>query len=123
MKNQNKTIGIIGARARDTIQDYYLVKNKFLEIYILGDTLVSGGCPTGGDSFAEMIAMEMAMEIIIHRPKWNKYGKRAGFIRNSLIAQDADVLIVCINSENSPGGTEHTIEQYLKLGKNQIYRV
>jgi hypothetical protein len=49
-------IGIVGSRRRDTEQDYKIVLNKFEELYREGDIIISGGCPKGGDRFAEKIA-------------------------------------------------------------------
>lgn len=49
-------IGIIGSRRRNSEDDYIQLEKKFLEIFKNGDEIVSGGCPKGGDHFAEIIA-------------------------------------------------------------------
>jgi hypothetical protein len=114
-------IGIVGSRRRDTLKDYELVKDKFLEIYKYGDTIVSGGCPKGGDRFAEMIASSFNIPIIIHKADWGK-GRGAGFVRNTYIAEDSEVLIACVSADRT-GGTEDTIKKYLKLKKNRLILV
>jgi hypothetical protein len=109
-----KVIGMVGSRTRDTDADYLLARDAFFEIYEEGDTLVSGGCPQGGDRFAERIADVHMVPITIHKPNWNKYGRSAGFNRNGLIARDADVLIAVV-AEDRKGGTEDTIRKFKKL--------
>lgn len=49
-------IGIIGSRRRNTIKDFWDVYNRFKSLYFPGDIIVSGGCPQGGDRFAEIIS-------------------------------------------------------------------
>lgn len=115
-----KTIGIIGSRRRDSKEDLELCRKTFLEIYEEGeDSLVSGGCPKGGDRFCQIFAEEYGIPIKIHYAEWDKYGKAAGFKRNAYIAKDADVLI-CVVAEDRIGGTENTIATATKLGKRII---
>jgi len=106
-------IGIIGTRRRDSEIDYRAIKVAFLNLYEKGDKIVSGGCPKGGDKFAERLAVEYNVTIKIHYAQWKEHGKIAGFIRNTEIAKDADYLIACV-SEDRKGGTEDTIKKFLK---------
>jgi len=109
-----KVIGIVGSRRRGLLIDYTATVSAFKRIYEEGDTIVSGGCPEGGDRFAEMIASRYAVPITIHKPNWEKYGRSAGFNRNGYIARDADVLIAVV-AEDRKGGTEDTIRKFKKL--------
>jgi hypothetical protein len=118
----SKCIGIIGTRRRDTEVDYELVLSEFQNIYENGDRIVSGGCPKGGDNFAECIAKNYQIPIMIHYAQWNKYGPPAGFIRNADIAKDADVLIACVHPDRC-GGTEDTIRKFEKLDKGEVILV
>lgn len=111
-----KTIGIVGSRRRDSIADYKLCEKAFLEIYEKGDTIVSGGCPKGGDRFAEMIADLHDIPIKIHKAEWDKFGKAAGFKRNTYIAEDADIIIAVVAADRT-GGTEDTLKKADKMGK------
>lgn len=111
-----KTIGVIGTRRRNSDKDKQVVVSKFLEVYELGDRICSGLCPEGADSFAVMI-----QDHIIREPEplwfpanWKKYGKSAGFIRNTDIALNSNVLIACV-SEDRTGGTEDTIKKFIKF--------
>jgi hypothetical protein len=117
-----KTIGIVGSRRRNSMQDLLLVRAAVHKIYEPGDRFVSGGCPQGGDHFALILAQTLGATITIHFPDWNQYGKRAGLVRNTLIAQDADVLVACVALDRR-GGTEDTIKKYSKLGKTQLVLV
>ena len=119
-----KTIGIVGSRRRNEQADFTACWNAFLTIYEDGDRIVSGGCPSGGDRFAEIIAAKFGLTVengglIIHEALWKQYGKQAGFIRNTDIARDADVLIAVVAADRR-GGTEDTIRKVMTLRKNVI---
>lgn len=131
MIQTGKIIGIIGSRTRDTSYDYKLVYNEFSKHYKDGDIICSGGCPKGGDRFAEIIMNNLNLsesKRLIHYPKKPPKGSpyfkfvKANFDRNLLIAKDSDVLIACSNLKKD-GGTEHTVKEYLKLGKKELYKV
>jgi hypothetical protein len=115
-------IGIVGTRRRDSSGDYDLVEQAFLQVYKLGDEIVSGGCHSGADRFAEMIARRFDIPITIYYADWIHKGSSAGFQRNSLIARDADILIACASSDRI-GGTEDTIRKFQKAGKTQLVLV
>jgi hypothetical protein len=114
-----KYIGIVGSRRRDAYKDCQLVKDALVKLYEPGDVLVSGGCSRGGDRFAEMFARLYSIPIIIYPAEWKKYGRGAGFIRNTDIAMKADELIACVASDRT-GGTEDTIKKFEKRGKVAI---
>ena len=109
-----KYIGIIGSRRRNRGIDRKAVREKFFEVYEDGDWIVSGGCPEGGDRFAEKIAKDYGIPILIFYPNWKKLGKAAGIIRNTDIAKESDVLVACI-AKDRLGGTEDTIKKYMRL--------
>lgn len=108
-------IGIVGSRRRNTITDKLLVEAALINVLTSTSkecSLVSGGCPQGGDRFAEELAEEKDLSIKIHRAEWNKRGRGAGYYRNTFIANDADVLIACVAPDRL-GGTEDTIRKFL----------
>ena len=113
-------IGIIGSRRRNTFFDFIAVKRTFLkflkdqEIPITSVTIVSGGCPQGGDHFAEQIAKDFNIPTIIFKAEWDKYGKSAGFRRNGIIAANSNILIACRAADHT-GGTEDTITKFLNI--------
>lgn len=124
-------VGIVGSRRRDTEQDKNLVSKALLDVI---DThpdqliiLVSGGCPLGADRFAEELAEELSLKIIIHRPDKSqlpihpkKYDfAKINFARNTLIAIDSDILIACVASDRK-GGTEDTIKKFKHYNKQEL---
>ena len=119
-KKKPRTIGIVGSRRRAESEDYRACIAAFEGIYHPGDRIVSGGCPKGGDRFAERIALDRGLTITIHYPDWKKLGKVAGFERNTDIAEDCDILIA-LTADDRTGGTEDTIKKVLRLGKKVIY--
>ena len=109
-------VGIIGTRRRDTGKAYAKVEKAFneLPISVRKDCwIVSGGCPKGGDRFAEIIAKKYGLPILIIYPDWDKYGKIAGLKRNTPVAEMSDFIIACV-AKDRKGGTEDTIKKFIK---------
>ena len=67
-----KKIGIIGSRRRNTESDSKRVVEALFDVYEDGDWIVSGGCPKGGDRFAEMFAKSIGCPILIFYPNWDR---------------------------------------------------
>lgn len=84
-------LGVIGSR---NFYDYNIVKIKLDRIHLKHPItcIVSGGAK-GADSFGERWATENNINKDIYLPDWNKYGKRAGFIRNETIIVNSDAVI------------------------------
>lgn len=132
-----KIIGIVGSRRRDSSEDYRAVSKVFIDNFLFENnfSIVSGGCPKGGDRFAEALAEVFELKLIsplspyppegrvikIYYAHWARYGKRAGFERNTSIARDATDLIACVASDRM-GGTEDTIRKFEQFhpGKKAI---
>jgi len=115
-----KKIIIIGTRRRNTHSDFVKVELTFLKIYNKGDMIVSGGCPKGGDRFAEILIKKYNTPKKIFRAKWRRHGrydKYAGFKRNTLVARFGDEVIACVASDRT-GGTEDTIKKFKKFHPN-----
>jgi len=121
-----KKIGIIGTRKRNIRTDYQIVHDAFFEIYEDGDWIVSGHCPKGGDAFAEKIAFDYGIPILLFPPK--KRIREEFFARNTLIAQNSDFIIACLvrPSESiddvlsrDSGGSEDTLKKFVKLNTKE----
>lgn len=108
-------VAIVGSR---TFNDY----NKLQEFIngvcerenIVIDTIVSGGA-IGADRLGERYANEHGIPTVVFLAEWNKYGKRAGIIRNVQIIENCDVCFAFWDGESH--GTKHDIELCEKMKK------
>jgi hypothetical protein len=113
-------IGIIGSRRRDEAEDFYTVERAFWDVYEDGCWIVSGGCPKGGDAFAKRIHQMRRIPYLEFPPNWEKHGKAAGFVRNTDIADNSDILIACVAPDRK-GGTEDTIKKFVaRCGEEKL---
>lgn len=108
-------VGIVGSRRRNTLADRQMIldlvrdlKEKFGESLVL----VSGGCKTGADHYAEEAAVLHGVPIVLH-PVKGKFDTRwqfaqAAFARNEDIVKDSDVVFAQVASDRK-GGTENTL--------------
>ncbi len=119
-------LGIVGSRRRNSVADRGIVFNmvsSYYNDYRNELVLISGGCAEGADSFAEEVAEEFQIPIVIHHPKLPPPGSqrfeftKAYYERNELIAKDCDSLLALV-AEDRKGGTENTIKFANKFGKN-----
>lgn len=68
-------------------------------------TVVHGKCRKGADDIADDFARQLGWNIEAHPADWERYGKRAGFVRNAeMVAAGADVCLAFIHN-NSKGAT------------------
>lgn len=67
--------------------------------------LVSGNCPTGADRMAEKVCRSIDIEVELHPAEWDKYGKRAGFVRNAEMVNSGIDFCIAFIRNNSPGAT------------------
>jgi hypothetical protein len=109
-------IGIVGTRRRNSLYDKEQIKKELLKILeeYSDVKICSGGCSRGGDYFAEELSKEFKLEIKIYKADWHKFGKAAGFIRNTDIARESDILIACVAPDRK-GGAEDTIKKFKKF--------
>ncbi len=78
------------------------------------DITLVNGTARGADRLAAEVARDLGWTVIDVPAEWNRYGKSAGFRRNTLMLTDyhPDVLIAF------PGGrgTAHTVSEAQRLG-------
>lgn len=70
--------------------------------------IISGGA-RGADSLGEKYAKERGLEVKIFPADWEKYGKRAGIIRNKKMAEIANACIAFPNAYSENKGTRNMI--------------
>lgn len=109
-------LGIVGSRRRARLEDLQILRERVKQLQ--PSMIISGGCPTGADAFAEQIAKELGIPITIYYPKLmggRSYPphivREAMFARNQLIALEAEALIALV-AEDRKGGTENTIGHF-----------
>ena len=107
-------VAIVGTR---TYPDLEQVR-KYVRDLSPDDIIVSGGAK-GVDETAEGEARKLGMEVIFVPAEWNKYGKRAGLMRNDIIVGMADCVVAFWDGVSR--GTKYTIDKAKE--KNVITQV
>lgn len=105
-------VGIIGSR---TFNDYDLMVESLKGLKIT--TIVSGGA-CGADKLAEQYAKEKNIPTKIFLPDWDKHGKSAGFLRNTDIVNESEIIIAFW--DGSSKGTADSIKKAKELNKTTI---
>lgn len=103
---------VIIAGSRD-ITDYRQVEAAYLSSNMVITEIVSGGA-RGVDSLGEQVAKNFGIPVKVFPADWNKYGKRAGALRNIQMANYAEGLIAIWDGKSK--GTKHMIDEANKLG-------
>jgi hypothetical protein len=96
-------LAIVGSR---TFNDYELLCGVIDEVKDI-ELIISGGA-NGADSLAEKYAKDHSIPTKIYHADWNKYGKRAGYIRNVDIITNCDCVIAFWDCKSK--GTKHSID-------------
>lgn len=105
---------ITGSR---TWTDHRLIHNALDEIRTAHPDmlLVSGGCSSGVDAIAERWASLRGVPVERHPAEWQRYGRGAGFKRNSeMVALGAGVCLAFIAGASR--GATHCANQAEKAG-------
>jgi hypothetical protein len=102
-------VAVIGSRG---FNDYDKVKQTLSTLKI--SLLISGGAK-GADTLGERYAKENNIPTQIFLPDWNKHGKAAGFIRNTDIVENAEMIVAFWDMESR--GTLDSINKGQNLEK------
>jgi len=78
------------------------------------ELIITGGA-TGIDTLAESYARFNKIPVKVYHAQWDKYGAKAGIIRNKLMVNECDMLLA-FPAKNSVG-TVHTINYCKTVGK------
>lgn len=105
MKKQIK-LAIVGSRTFNDLQAFYKCLQVLKVDYEIIQ-IISGGAK-GADSIGEKYADENNIPKLIFKPDWQKYGKRAGFLRNEDIIKNCNFCLAFWDGESH--GTKHDIE-------------
>ena len=77
-------------------------------------TIISGGA-NGADSLGERYARLRGYPLIVMKADWDKYGKRAGYLRNEDMLRIATAAVCFWNGISR--GTSHMIDLTMQSGK------
>lgn len=88
--------------------DYKYLCNVMKSINIGWITVIISGGAKGIDSLGIRYAKENRLPCEIFLPEWDKFGKRAGIIRNCKMGDAADALIAIWDGKSR--GTKHMID-------------
>jgi len=128
-----RSIAIVGSRTYPADAEFYdgLTEDKQADLQIKGYqyvrefmdkleggkrlTIVSGGAK-GVDSWAEEIATEKGFNVVVIRPNWKKFGKVAGFRRNTEIVMAADDVVAFWDQVSN--GTYDSIKKAVEFKKD-----
>ncbi len=105
-------VAVVGSR---TFSNYDLLCNTLNEHREKISLIISGGAK-GADTLAQKYARDNGIPILIYYPDWEQYGKKAGLIRNTLIAEQSDIMIGF--REQMSMGTSHAID-YMRDSLNK----
>jgi len=104
-------LAIIGSR---TFNDYDVLCDN-LESMINTTTLVVSGAAKGADSMGERWAKDNGIKTLIFPAEWDKYGKRAGYIRNEDIIKNCEFCVAFWDGVSK--GTMHSVSLCKKYNK------
>jgi hypothetical protein len=105
-------IAIIGGRE---YKDYDRLR-RILDLYP-ATVIVSGGA-RGADSLGARYADEKGLQKEIYEPDWDLFGKRAGFMRNTDIVENSDMIIAFWDGKSR--GTKDSLNKAEKLKKTTL---
>jgi len=107
-------VAIVGSRNYPNLERV----RKYVRKLSPNDTIVSGGAK-GVDQTAEDEARKQGLKVISVTPEWDKWGKRAGLVRNDMIVGMADCVVAFWDGVSR--GTKYTID--LAKKQNMIVQV
>lgn len=77
-------------------------------------SLVLSGTARGADKLGEVWAIRNGVSVERYPANWDAEGKKAGYLRNALMASKADALIALWDGESR--GTQHMINLARRMG-------
>lgn len=114
-----KEFKLIVAGGRDFC-DYQLLSDTLFNmssgIYVDYAISIVSGMANGADALGYRFAKEHQVEVYAYRADWDKYGKRAGFVRNEQMGDFSDGLLAFWDGKSR--GTKHMIDYMVRLNKN-----
>jgi len=107
-------LAISGSKNFEDYQKFCSIMESFINSYGPIKKIVSGGAK-GVDSLARKFCKERGIPLKEFLPRWKKYGKAAGPIRNSQIISEADAFLAIWN-----GTSTGTLDAILKAHQKKL---
>lgn len=85
------------------------------------EIIIVSGTAKGADMLGEKYAEEKGYKVERYPANWNKYGKRAGYLRNKKMAEVSNACIVFLNSKAENKGSKMMIS--IAKEENLLVRV
>jgi hypothetical protein len=89
------------------IKELSILQIAIQESKFLITTIISG-CASGVDTLGELYAFIHDIPVKKFPADWDKYGKKAGMVRNKIMAENADALIAVWDGNSN--GTRNMID-------------
>ena len=106
-------VAVVGSRS---FRNEFVMAENLDKIHqIKPITLIISGGAVGADTYAAEWAKYRNIPTLIFKPDWKKYGKRAGFIRNTDIVTNADTVVAFWDGESR--GTKNSMDKAKQLNK------
>lgn len=105
---------IAGGRDFGSTEEHRELFTQTIQVAGAGITEVVCGKARGADSLGELWALENGVPVAEFPADWNSLGKRAGYVRNSQMAEYADALLAFWDGQSR--GTKHMIDQATAKG-------
>ena len=106
--------GIVGSR---TFTDYAKLCDILIPQVGYITQIISGGA-RGADTLGKNFAMEHNIPLTEFLPNYDKFGKKAPFVRNKEIVHHSDIIYAFWNGVST--GTQHTLDYAEKRGVKSI---
>jgi hypothetical protein len=110
-------LAVVGSRSLKNILQARVSAQDIMRncVRLNGITEIVSGGADGPDQWSEEIAVQYELWLTIHKPNWELYGKSAGFIRNKIIVEEADYILLFW--DGSSRGTTHDLNLARKENK------
>lgn len=108
-------LAIVGSRTYKNYKQFSNIVDNYIKFLDNDNIQIVSGGANGADTLAEKYAKENNYTTIIYKPDWQKYGKIAGILRNTYIAEECTHLIAFPSKEGR--GTQDTIKKIKKMNK------
>ena len=105
---------IAGSRNVKSYKTVLRAIRKAIECAHIRPTCIISGGAIGVDQLGEKFAREFEFPFEVHKADWDKYGNKAGYIRNEEMALVSDALIAIWDGHSK--GTKHMIDLAKKYG-------